>query len=517
MKEIFLYEKVNGRNKNVINLAMAYPSMYLYGMSVLGFMTMFKDFDMHESVRAQRLFLDTQNFAVSPDKLDAIGFSYIFEGDIFSILRMLKNYNIELESVNRPSDSPLIFVGGPVVSANPEPFADFFDFMIIGDGEGFAEQFTEIYLKNKNKSKQELLFAISKIEGVYVPSLYKVKYEEEIQKSFYSLYDGVPRYINKRTASNEGCLYSPIISDETFYANTAFIELVRGCPSECKFCYAHWHCRPIRYFNFSAIKKAVKKVAKHADKITFVGAMITAHPNFEELCVYVKKLKEKKNFRVEFSSLGFDKYCKYVPELLEEKVISLAVECGSEEQRKKLGKYLSDEKIYSTIDFYVGLGIEKINLYFMIGLPNETIDDINKYIDFSVSLAKKYKNIKFCHIISTFNPKPNTPFERKRRQSKFELDEKIQRIKEKFKGNRIMAYYPQPGRDAFNALIGLSDRRLGKYIKYVFENDVKEQDYFKAYKKCMKKYDLPHYSKYIYAQKSEEHLLPWNFIKLVPD
>ena len=148
-------------------------------------------------------------------------------------------------------------------------------------------------------------------------------------------------------------MYSPIISDKTFYANTAFVELVRGCPYECKFCPACWHNKPARYFDFASIKKAVKKAAKYAEKITFIGAMITAHPDFDELCIYLKKLKEKRNFKVEFSSLGFDKLCKYVPQLIDEKTISFAIECGSEEQRAKIGKNLSDEKIFKAFDYYI--------------------------------------------------------------------------------------------------------------------------------------------------------------------
>ena len=515
MKEIFLYDKAERKAKNVLNVAMAYPSQYLYGMSVLGFLSMFKEFDKNEHVRAQRLFLDSYPLAFSPEKLDALGFSYIFEGDIFNILKMLKEYNIPPEASKRQNNYPLVFAGGPVVTANPEPFADFFDFMIIGDGESFAKEFSKVYLNNKNKPKEELLRALSKIDGVYAPSLYNVKYENEIQKSFYPLHDDTSRFVIKRHASNKECLYSPIISDKTFYANTAFVELVRGCPYECKFCPACWHNKPARYFDFASIKKAVKKAAKYAEKITFIGAMITAHPDFDELCIYLKKLKEKRNFKVEFSSLGFDKLCKYVPQLIDEKTISFAIECGSEEQRAKIGKNLSDEKIFKAFDYYINSGIEKINLYFMIGLPEETIFDIDKYIDFSVHLTQKYKNIKFCHIISTFNPKPNTPFEKEKRESVFELDEKIQKIKKTFKENKIMAYYPNPKRDAFNALIGLSDRRLGKYLKYIFENDVKESEYFKTYKKCMEQFNLPHYSKYIYSAKKAASLLPWKFIKFM--
>ena len=517
MSEIFLYKKEK-KSKDVIYAAMAYPADYLYGMSVIGFLSMFKSFDENKDVIAQRIFMDSDENQINAKDMDVIGFSYIFDLDILSILKILQKNKIKIHASERDKNSPLIFAGGPVIINNPEPFADFFDFLIIGDGEGFAGEFVDVYKMNKNKTRKELLEAVSKIDGVYVPSLYKAKYDGEKQTFFYPEKTEMPRYVSKRISLSSYPLYSPIISDKTFYKNTAFVEIGRGCPYGCKFCAAHSQNVPVRYFDVSEIKKAIKKVAKYADKIILIGAMITMHPKFDEICIYLKKLKEKRNFAVEFSGLGFDFLSKHIPSLLDDKTISLAVECGNEKLREKTGKILSDEKIYRAVDFYSELGIKKINLYFLIGLPGETISDIEMYIDFSVKLAQKYKEIKFCHIINTFIPKAATPYEREARATNAYLKSAIEKIKSSFKENKIMAYYPQLERDCMNALISLGDRRLGQYLEHIYKNDIQLPKMLREYKIFMKSNNnsaekLPHYTKYLYTKKSKEQILPWEFIK----
>ena len=520
MNEIYLYKK-NPNLPKAINVGLSYPSTYFYGMSVLGFLSLFKEFDMNQNVSAQRLFLNSKNLAFEPKKLDLLGFSCIFELDILQILKILKKYHFKLFSSERRRKMPLIFAGGPVITSNPEPFADFFDFMILGDGEGVADEIVEVYSKNKNKTKLEILKELAKIDGIYVPALYEVKYKGAEIKQFYPVSSEVPRFVNKRVSNSEKCLYSPIISENTYYSNTVFIEVARGCPFECKFCSAHWQNQPMRFYDLKHIKKAIKKASKYAQKIVFIGAMITHHPDFNEICLYLAKLRSKRNFQVEFSSLSFECPIPNLPDLLDEKTISLAIECGDEKLRYETCKQLSNEKIYETIDFYKQKGINKINLYFIIGLPNETSDNVDNYIDFSVDLANKFPDVKFQHIVSAFIPKPVTPFEREARKPNAVLKDYIEKIKSVFTENKIDVILPVLQNDEFNTLISLGDRRVSKYIEYVFEKNIPVRDMFKEYKKFMKKYNqklepdekLPHYSKYCYKKKSSEQILPWDFIK----
>ena len=265
----------------------------------------------------------------------------------------------------------------------------------------------------------------------------------------------------------------------------------------------------MRFYDLKHIKKAIKKATKYAQKIVFIGAMISSHPDFDEICLYLKKIQEKKQIQVEFSSMGFEHYCANVPALLSEKTVSLAIESGSEELRFKTGKNLSDEKIIETIKFYTELGITKFNLYFLLGLPEETQSDVEKYIQFSLKLTKLFPETKFYHIISTFIPKPNA-----------ELNMYLEKIKETLSQTNIELCLPFLHNDGFNALISLGDRRLSHYIKHIFEKNTPVKDLLIEYRKFMKKHNekitddfkLPHYVEYIYKEKPDEQLLPWEFI-----
>jgi len=276
----------------------------------------------------------------------------------------------------------------------------------------------------------------------------------------------------------------------------------------------------MRFYDLKHIKKIIKKAAKYAQKLVFIGAMISNHPDFAEICFYLKKLKEKKDIKIEFSSMGFENHCEYLPNIIDEKTVSLALEVGSEKLRFEIGKNITNQKIIDTISFYAQRGIEKINLYSMIGLPNETDEDINAYIEFSKNLAKEFSEVKFTHIISAFIPKPSTPFERMPRKSNAELRISIDRIKQAFDELEIEYCLPILHNDSFNTLISQGDRRLGKFIKHIFEKNTPVKNMMIEYRKFMNKHNqhilpeeyLPHYAEYIYKDKNDGRILPWEYI-----
>ena len=508
MKEIYLYNK-KAKNKNVINVGLSYPSTYFYGMSVLGFLNMFKEFDRNSYVNAQRIFLDTNSLAFNPKYLDILGFSLIFETDIFQAFKIMKNYKFNILAEKRRRIKPLIFAGGPLVTSNPEPFCDFFDFFNLGDGENIAEEITSVYMSNKNKTKAEILNALSDIEGIYVPTL-----KNSVGKKVYSLTK--ENLVKKRTFTVDNALYSPIISDKTFYSDTVFIEIVRGCPNLCKFCSAHYQNRPFRYPSLKSIKKALKQAAKFAKKIVLIGSLISRHPDFDEIIHYISILQTKFDFEVEISAIEFGYLNKNLLDIVSVKELSFSLECGSEQMREKIGKELSDETIFKTFDFYNEQNLSKVMLYTMIGLPEENIQDIQEYIDFSIKIAKKYPEIKFLHVISTFVPKPFTPFERKKRATNIYLKEAFDIIAKNFKENNIDYKFSNIALDNFSTLLSVSGKDFGKFLYFADENKIQPTGLFKAYHKFAKEhkeFNLEHFSKLCFSNKNETEPMPYDFIK----
>ncbi|MDD3593864.1 MAG: radical SAM protein [Candidatus Gastranaerophilales bacterium] len=518
MKEIYLY-KTPKKEDYTVSVGLAYPSTYFYGMSVLGFLSMFKELDSCEFVSAQRIFTDTKTLAFDPKHFDMLGFSCVFELDILQILKILKKYGLELSAQKR-KNKPLIFAGGPVITANPEPFAEFFDFFIIGDGEGVSCEIAKVYKLNRHKNKNEILKELAKTEGIYVPSLYDVNYEDGLISGFKPQSLEVPAKVQKRKADLSECLFSPVISDKTFYNETAFIEIARGCPYECKFCTAHYHNMPCRFACLTSIKKAVKKTSRHAKKLVLIGAMISEHPDFEEICDCILKLQPKRDFQVELSSLNVKKVSQGALRLVSynNNEISLAIESGSEALRRSFGKQLSNDDIFNTIGFYAQGGVKKITLYSMIGLPDETSGDIDEYIKLAVDLKNTFEGTAFTHIVSAFIPKPQTPYEREPRKNNAYLKTEMEKIKTLFKENDIGVKLPVLQNDAFNTLISQGDRRLGQFIKHIFTKNTPIKDIFKEYKNFMRlknsklKQPLIHFSKYIYRTKDNDKILPWGFI-----
>ena len=508
MKEIYLYKKKT-KSKNIINVGLSYPSTYFYGMSVLGFLNMFKEFDQNPNVNAQRIFLNSNSLAFNPKYLDIFGISLIFETDIFQTLKIIKNYNFNILAEKRKKIKSLIFAGGPLITSNPEPFCDFFDFFNLGDGENIADEITSVYISNKNKSKEEILAALSEIDGIYVPTL-----KNSLGEKVYSLKKS--NFVKKRTVKLEEALYSPIISDKTYYSDTVFVEIVRGCPNLCKFCSAHYQNVPFRYPPLTSIKKALKKGAKYAKKIVLIGSLISKHPNFDEIINYISILQSKFDFELEISAIEFGYLNEKLLNILSIKELSFALECGSEEMREKTGKILSDETIFKTLDFYEKHGLNKVMLYTIIGLPKETMEDVKQYINFSEKLAKKYSKIKFLHIISTFVPKPFTPYERNKRATNIYLEEAFDLISKNFKESNIDYKLSNIALDNFSTLLSVSNKEFGKFLYYADEKKIQPTELFKRYHRFVKEnpnINLEHFSTLCFQNKQETKLMPYEFIK----
>lgn len=265
MIEKFLYEPLKNKNNN-FNIWMVFPGIYSFAMSSIGYLWICKNIDMIEDVNLERIYTDTKTTKFMLKDLNLMGFSFSFDLDFLNMFKIMDKYNIPFKSSDRDESYPLIFGGGPVLSANPEPYAAFFDFMILGDGE--EVNIEAINVCKQYKDKKETLEKLAEIEGIYVPSLN----QERVQKINCDLTD---------------CVSTPILSEKSFFKNTYIIEIARGCSNRCGFCMASYLNLPQRFVEYEKIIESIENGLKHTNKIALLGALISAHPRFNDICKYI--------------------------------------------------------------------------------------------------------------------------------------------------------------------------------------------------------------------------------------
>ena len=327
-KEIFLY-KPQKKDDDAIKVWFSFPCNYNIGMSALGYLHLFRLMDENPKTDVERIFTDTERSRHNLKDVDVFGFSFSFELDFLNIFKILQKYNIPLKAKDRDDSYPLIFAGGPVLSVNPEPFSDFFDFILVGDGEVMMNEAMNFIQDSKgNKTKAEILEGLASIEGVYVPSLYNFKYDKDGAVS--SVFPNIP--VKKRVMTDMSCVFTPIITENTMFSNNCLIELYRGCPNRCAFCLSSYLNLPPRYPSFEEIKDIIDMALANTNKIGLLGALVSAHPKFDQICDYILEKKKEKDFEVSISSLRADRLSAKTVKMLTEchqRSSTIAMEAGS--------------------------------------------------------------------------------------------------------------------------------------------------------------------------------------------
>ena len=490
-KEVYLYNKNVNKNSDFI-MWMAFPGIYSFSMSSLGYLWMYKIIDEADNVNIERICSDTSNTKYKISDVNLFGFSFSFDMDFLTIFSMLEKYNIPLESKDR-DDFPLIFAGGPVVSANPEPYKDFFDFFIIGDGEDINLEVVKICKASQNK--QEALKKLSEINGVYVP-----KYAQKVKK------------LTKKLTE---CIYTPVLSENAFFKNTFILEMARGCANRCGFCLASYLNLPLRTVPYEELIKTIELGLSHTNKIALLGAQISAHPHFHDVCKYIyEKINNGQNVEMSVSSLRVDAITPEVVKTLVaagQKNTTLAIEAGSERLRRVINKNLTESQIFNAVKIAKENGLKGLKFYGMIGLPSETDDDINALIELGKKLKSLYKGFEIAFGFSSFVPKPNTPFQWCGREKTKQLEAKAEFLKKEFHKLGITVHISSIKWDYWQAVLSRGDGSLGKFILEVYKKGGKLGAFKSAAKKFNIDTDYFACTDYEFAQK-----LPWDFIEIKP-
>lgn len=512
MSETFLYEK-KPFNKENLNVWIAYPGIYNFGMSALGFLTVFEMMDKDENINAERIFVDTDKTKIDFRNVDIMGFSFSFELDFLSIFKILEKFKIPFYAKDRDDSCPLIYAGGPVVTANPEPFAQMFDYIELGDAENKTKKITETIRLNKHLSKKDLLKKLSEIEGVYVPSL--TTFDENT--GMLTL-DGQPFRVKKSTDMLQNiCVTTPILTENSFFKNTFVIEVARGCPQRCGFCNTAFINSPYRTCNKDLILSKIDNALNYTRKIAFLGAAIATHPCFEELCSYVsQKAAQYDDLELSVSSLRADGVSDNVAQTLikcGQKHATVALEAGSERLRKVINKNLTNERFKTTLQTLKNNGFKGVKIYGMIGLPTETQDDISALVDFAKELKKENKGFDISFGFSSFVPKSHTPFEFVEKEDTKSLDKKYEFLKKEMHKAGIKIAVSGTKWDYVQALFSRGGRELFDYAVEVYKTGG-NIGAFKSVMKDFQKQRNMDFDKIACSKRSFNEINPWDFIDM---
>ena len=494
--EIFLYDR-NLTKSSDFNMWFFFPGSEAFAMSSIGYLWLFKELDETADINVERIYADSHTTRLRPEYVDVIAISTSFDFDFTKVFDFLKRNNFEILSKNRVETDPIIYAGGPVITSNPEPYKNIYDFMIIGDGEGINVEVVQTIKDGKcnGKTKAEILQDLSNIEGVYVPNISK----------------SVKKVVQKLSR----CIYTPILSERAFFPNTFIIEVERGCANRCGFCLASYINLPIRFVPYEELVEAVNIGLKYTNKLALLGAQVTAHPNFTDLCRYIENLIDSgRQIEVSVSSLRVDSFLPDIVKMLVkagQKHLTLAVEAGSERLRQVINKNLSHEQIYRAIDVAVECGLKGIKFYAMLGLPTETLQDVNEILFLAKEIKTKYKGFNISFAFSTFVPKANTPFQWVGRENEKSLENKITYLKKEFHKIGVDVSISSAKWDYYQAVLSRGDERLSDYLLEVYNLGAKIGAYKKAAKNLGVNTDYYAIDCYEYSKN-----LPWDFIDIKP-
>ncbi len=469
-----------------ITFCLLFPNHYRVGMSNLGFQVVYALLNAHPDVVCERAFLpepelleehrrtNTPLLSLESsrpvNRFHVLAFSLPFENDYPNLLKMLELGRVPLLSAERGPHDPLVVAGGAAVTMNPEPLAPFLDCVLVGEGEELIDDFLHALKRRWDSPREELLKGLAQVDGIYVPSLYKARWNDDGTLREISPLGDFPLKVRRRWLKEmaaSAIASSPLVTPHGEFGNTVLIEIGRGCPYRCRFCAVRTVYAPFRLREINALKEAVSKALGLSDRIGILGAAVGSHPRLEELCDHILS----SGGRFTLSSIRADKITPGLARALAasgQRTVTLAPETGSESLRRRIAKDLSDEEVFRAVRTLAQEGITNLRFYFMVGLPGEKEDDLKAIntllgkIRHQLDVILRGKGGKMVISVNPFIPKPWTPFQWHPYAGTKELQLKIRTLKKalpRVKGVRFHHDLPKWG--YFQTLFSMGDRRVG--------------------------------------------------------
>jgi radical SAM superfamily enzyme YgiQ (UPF0313 family) len=520
-----------------LRIALGFPNRYAVGMSNLGFHAVYEAFNQYERVVCERVFYpepdDLLILRQQPGRLLSVEsqrpvqdfhlltFSIPFENDFGNAVEMMRLGGIPPQSKQRVSSDPLIAAGGIAAFMNPEPLALFLDFIFVGEAESLVPDFLEFWQENQGcrVSRQELLQALAKeVPGIYVPSLYHVSYHQSGTLAAVEPLpgSGAPSQVTYRRTdltATSPC-QTAILTPNTEFSNVVLVEIGRGCGRGCRFCAAGFMYRPMRHHAGDQLLSASKNRFPDVARIGLISAAVTDHPDLAQICQGLVAAGK----RLSFSSLRADGITPEILAALKEsqhRAVAVAVEAGSERLRRVINKDLTLEEIYRAVQLLTEGGILNLKLYFMIGLPTETLEDLEAIIE--VAKGVKHHVLKTSRgqrrlgtitlSINAFIPKPFTPFQWAGFAGIRELKDRAKWIKKALqKVPNVRVHLDLPKWAYVQALLSRGDRRAALFLEKVALNDL-------SWSQAMRMAPLnPDF--WVMRERDPDEVFPWEIIDL---
>jgi radical SAM superfamily enzyme YgiQ (UPF0313 family) len=527
-KEVGYVKKPHG---NRLRVALAFPNTYWVGMSNLGFQTVYRLFNDQDDIVCERFFLPPKqelaelSAANAPlltlesqtpvGDFDVVAFSVSFEWDYVNVLTLLRLAGIPSYAAERSSRHPLIVIGGAVTFVNPEPLAPFADVIAAGEGEVLVPGLRRAVAAATDRD--DLLRLLAAERGFYVPSLYEPRYEDDGTLGGYVLKPGVeaPLPVRKAALKTTDAIDPPatgIFTPDTEFGSRFLVEVVRGCANLCRFCWAGYNYLPVRAFPADRILELAAAARVHSNRVGLVSIALCDHPEIERILANLLQM----GYAISPASLRLDDLTESIVRVLREsgeRTITIAPETGSDRLRRVINKTVTNDEILDRADLIFASGIENLKLYYMIGLPTETDDDLVAIRDLTLQIRDrmlKYARPKgqIGRIIGSVNPlipKPGTAYQWIPMEDPRVVDRKIKRLRSLTSDIDNVYFNIKSERHSyFQALLSLGDRRVAPVIAAAERNG---QNWRAAMAETKVDGDF-----YIFRDRSRDASLPWDII-----
>ncbi len=534
-----------------LRMALVFPDTYEIGMSNLGIRILYGAINEMDGVWCERCFApwgdmeDEMRRASIPlwalesgDPLtafDAIGFSLGYEMAYTNVLNMLDLAGIPLRSAERSSLTPLVFAGG-TSCVNPEPMADFLDFMFIGEGEEMDKELLTLLrqAKSENWSKCEFLSQTAKIEGIYVPSLYEPIYNDDGTLKELKALEGAPEFVKRRIVTDFDTAYfptKPIVPSTEIVHDRVTLELFRGCIRGCRFCQAGFVYRPVRSRDKDKlVEQGIASLESTGyQEITLSSLSTSDYRPLSGLCDGLLDFCVPHSIGLSLPSLRADNFSLDLMSKVQQvrkSGLTFAPEAGTQRLRDAINKNVLEEDLLNTCKIAFEGGWNNIKLYFMLGLPTETDEDVLAISELAMKVlwlwkshaSNKARGVNITVSTSCFVPKPHTPFQWEAQVEMEEYRRRVKLLREHMRAKAISYNWHDADTSLIEAVLSRGDRRVGAVIEEVWKNGGKLDswsEYF-SFERWMKAFEKCGLDPKFYAcrERTSDEILPWSRVDI---